>query len=188
MTQTNLKSELSVTKEMLLEFLDPDFENGKLTWKPVTSDSLPGIKAKYLKMRNSRFAGKEAGHYCQINGYNSIRIFGRLFRAHRIIWFLAYGEWPQYIDHINGNRADNRITNLRNVTHTDNHRNMPLPKNNKTGVIGVRYDKKRKCYIAEITLNRKNKRIGSFSSLEDAARARAEYEKKHGFHPNHGRS
>jgi hypothetical protein len=105
-----------------------------------------------------------------------------------VIWCHVYGEWPEknlVIDHINGDEKDNRIQNLRLVTHSENNKNSSRPKSNTSGVIGVH--KKRGKWIAQIQENYKKITVGSFDSFEDAVKARKEAELKYGFHENHGR-
>ncbi|NJL70254.1 MAG: hypothetical protein HC888_00975 [Candidatus Competibacteraceae bacterium] len=64
---------------------------------------------------------KETGHTPTRNGYGQVNVQGNMVRTHRLAWFLHYGEWPPYdIDHINGKRLDNRITNLRSVPSQEN--------------------------------------------------------------------
>jgi hypothetical protein len=111
----------------------------------------------------------------------------RLHRAHRIIWAIHYGQWPDgQIDHINHDRADNRIKNLRVVSHLDNHRNMSQFKNNTTGVPGVRFDARYSSWVARITVNYKGVHLGSYKTKEEAIAARKAAEIKYDFHEKHG--
>lgn len=82
------------------------------------------------------------------------------------------------IDHINRNRLDNRKDNLRIASHSDNSKNIKLPTDNKTGVIGVCWDKTRSKWRAEIKVDGHKYNIGRFSSLTDAIVARLKYEKE----------
>ena len=75
-------------------------------------------------------------------GYLIIKIKGKQYKAHRLAWFLYYGEFPkQNIDHINNNRSDNRIINLRDVAQAENNRNNTKVLNKDTGVFGVSLDR-----------------------------------------------
>lgn len=109
--------------------------------------------------------------------------------AHRLIWEIHFGEIPDGmdVDHINHDRDDNRIENLRLVTRQGNLRNKGVVTSN-TGVMGVYWNDKTKRFTANITVNRKAKHLGTFTDLMSAAKARKEAEEFHGFHENHGTS
>jgi hypothetical protein len=87
----------------------------------------------------------------------------------------------EQIDHINGNRGDNRIGNLRVVSPSENSRNTVAQKNPKNDYVGVTWDAVRKKWAAHIQVNRKKIRIGRFESIEEAASARKSYEESIGF-------
>jgi len=160
-------------------------ETGVLTWRRRD-------KSRFKNERdavawNSRYAGTEAGtRHCR--GYIIVRIDGCHILAHRLIWLIVHGDLPAQIDHINGVRTDNRLTNLRSVDALENQKNLRRPKNNKSGVIGVCWDSTKRKWLAQIKVERRNRFIGLFDSLEDAAAARLSAQKLHGFHQNHGRA
>lgn len=82
------------------------------------------------------------------------------------------GVWPKgQIDHVNGNRLDNRICNLRDATHAENQRNSKRPKSNTSGIKGVYWDKRSKKWGAHIRFGNKMLNLGRFSEKEDAAAA-----------------
>ncbi len=138
---------------------------------------------------NIKYAYKEAMASIGKAGYLEGQILGYRCRAHRVAWLLYCGEWPNgYIDHINGNPADNRIDNLRCVSHSENCRNVALKSNNKSGATGVYYNKENRRWIAQIAYDGKTNHIGSFKTLAEAKVARKIAEEKHGYHPNHGQS
>ena len=121
-------------------------------------------------------------------GYIKISFNGKKYPAHRVAWAIHYGAWPaKQIDHINGVRSDNRITNLRECTCIENARNMKKPNRNTSGFVGVNWCKKNKAWNARIGLNRKRVNLGYFANLNDAVSVRRKAEAMHGFHPNHGR-
>ena len=91
------------------------------------------------------------------------------------------------MDHINGNRRDNRIENLRVVTVAENNKNLKTFKTNKSGRMGVHFDKSCRRWRAYIRYNGKRRHIGLYGSFEEASKARAKAEIKYGYHPNHGR-
>lgn len=114
----------------------------------------------------------------RVDGYIQIRVDGVAHYAHRLAWLYVTGEWPKYqIDHMNGIRSDNRASNLRGASHSDNCRNAKpwrrahdLPK-------GVHRSKKR--FSASITVNRRKIYLGHFKSAAEAHGAYIEAAKKH---------
>lgn len=130
-----------------------DPETGEFTW----------IGSRHWK-------GKKAGTKSN-QGYNRIWFLRRKWAAHRLAWLLHYGEWPSgYIDHINGDRFDNRITNLRVANVAENSRNQMASKRNKLGLKGVS-KKQSGRYCATIHIRGKNHHLGTFPTAEDAAMA-----------------
>jgi len=106
------------------------------------------------------------------SGYKVIGVDGKLYLAHRLAWFFVHGNWPSdQIDHINGIKDDNRICNLREATTSENHQNMPLIKSNRSGAVGVHWDRASGRWMAQIAVNRRRKTLGRFDTVEDAARA-----------------
>ena len=139
------------------------------------------------KTWNTRFAGKVAGSL-DGHGYLNISVNSTRYLGHRIAWAIHNGKWPlQQIDHINGEGTDNRIINLRAVSPQENTRNMALGAANTSGIIGVNFHTCRRKWRAVIMVDRKDIHLGYFLTIEQAAAARKAAEKKHGFHPNHGR-
>lgn len=121
-------------------------------------------------------------------GYVKVYIDRRAYLVHRIVWILVHGEWPSgEIDHINGNKADNRIANLRVCSRHENQRNTKMRKDNSSGVKGVVWDKRINAWFAQVALNGKTFYGGSFKDLEDAKRAAIELRNRlHGEFANHG--
>jgi hypothetical protein len=119
-------------------------------------------------MMNSSYANKECGTFRTL-GYIGVKINNILYKQHRIIWKLYYGEEPNVIDHINGIKSDNRICNLRNITQKENCNNIvTIRSNNNSGYNGVHFSKK--CGKWESCVNEKF--LGYFNSPEEAALAR----------------
>ena len=112
----------------------------------------------------------------QVNGYWSISIRQKLYLAHRLAWFFSYGEWPSEVDHINGNRIDNRLCNLRDVTRSQNAQNIDKKKHNKSGHKGVYWDKKNLKWFSYINIDRRMIFLGRFIDLHEAVKARKEAE------------
>jgi hypothetical protein len=131
----------------------------------------------------------KAGRICKcldVHGYIQINYNGHIYKGHRLVWLYVYGEMPKdQIDHINHNRADNRIENLRCVNNHINHLNRPLQSNNKTGISGVSFSKKTEKYFAYITHNGKKNHLGVYKTLEEAIKIRKQANIDFGFHENH---
>ena len=128
---------------------------------------------------------KEAGTLS--SGYIRIRIGKKSYRAHRLAWLYYYGVEPDgKIDHINHNRADNRISNLRVTDDVGNSRNLSKMCTNTSGVTGVCWHKRKNGFEVRISDNGKNKYIGTYSDFDEACAKREEAEIKYGYHPNHG--
>jgi len=116
--------------------------------------------------------GDQAGHL-RDNGYTIIGIDGKIYRAHRLAWLYHYGvEPPKLIDHINGNRSDNRICNLREVTVSQNAQNTYKPhRDSRTGKLGVTQSKETGSFLAHISVGGRTRHLGSFKTAEAAADA-----------------
>lgn len=106
-------------------------------------------------------------------GYRQIRCFGAARYSHRIAFALAHGRWPKAtIDHINGNRKDNRLANLREASRSENQCNRGRQKNNTSGVAGVHYHRASGKWQAYIAKAGRQKHLGLFPTREEAAAAR----------------
>lgn len=130
---------------------------------------------KWKLPRGNQPSGSVAGTLTK-DGYRRLKICGALCLAHRVVWAMHHGPTDDYIDHINGDRSDNRIVNLRVATHAENKRNEKLRLDNQSGFIGVSWytptDKKKKhCWVVKVTHLRKVHHIGYFDKLEDAVYA-----------------
>lgn len=174
MVSVNRKNETLERIQVLREHLDYNADTGFFRRRIRTNN----------RCENGWFKGCENS-----DGYLQVRVSMGLHKAHRIAWAIHYGEWPDgQIDHINGDKSDNRIVNLRDVTPRQNSRNSKLQKNSSSGVNGVRFDKKSGKWKAHIRVDEGTKHLGYFVRFEDAVAARKEADAIYGFHPNHGRS
>jgi hypothetical protein len=161
MTQTGLK-----------EVLTYDPCSGKFFWN---TDMINGSKK-----------GSEAGTLSR-KGYIHITINQKQYKAHRLAWLYVYGSFPKnQIDHINQIKSDNWIENLREASNKSNHKNIPLQKNNKSGVHGVGYHKATNKWGACIKVDGKLIHLGLYPEIDLAIKARKEAEVKYQFHKNHG--
>lgn len=170
----NGTEEDSELRKIVMERLSYDSRTGLFKWKCRAAKNVP--------------KGSKAGTLQKKNGYVRIQILGRKYRAHRLAWLIVYGSFPpDQIDHINGVKHDNRISNLRAVTCLENCRNKPLSSNNTSGYIGISYNKKNNKWVAKIGSANKRVHLGNFENLEDAVEARRIAEINYNYHPNHGR-
>ena len=130
--------------------------DGNLIWKVR--------KAKRIKI------GDIAGSFDRTHGYHTVGIDGRLYKAHRLIWLWHHGYMPEgELDHINKIKHDNCIENLREVSSQCNKRNAGNPKDNKTGVKGVRIGKSLdNAWQARISINRRQCHLGEFNCFDEA--------------------
>jgi hypothetical protein len=120
-------------------------------------------------------------------GYLRTVVLGRMYTNHRLIWFMHHGTWPEAIDHINGDKQDNRIENLRECTQLENCYNQKIRKQNTTGVKGVGWRPDKKKFRARIIVNGTEICLGHFKTLEEAAVVVKEARiKHHGEFANHG--
>ena len=156
---------MTLTVEQLKAALDYDPDTGKFTWKTRPSKAVK--------------AGDAAGCKEKRIGYITIGITGRIYKAHRLAWMYMHGKWPDGLsDHINGDKSDNRIDNLRNVFADGNSQNVRKPnRRNKSGFMGViRYQNK---WRATISVNGKSKWIGDYSTPEEAHQNYLEAKRKY---------
>ena len=161
------------------------YEDGLLYWRPRTKDMFDSLK-KYNAWK-TRCEGKIAGGKTS-TGYVSIEVNNFVFRAHRAIWAMHNGKWPNgEIDHINHNRSDNRIENLREVNRFEQMKNKTKYSSNNTGTTGVVFVKKNKNYRAHISCDGKMHWLGTFNNKDDAIAARKKAEVEMGYHQNHGK-
>jgi len=179
------KSDL-LSPDLLRQLLDYDPDNGTLTWRDRPREFFK-TKASWRSW-NVKYAGKPAFTADDGNGYRPGSILNFKCRAHRVAFAMYHNRWPtRHIDHMNQDRTDNRIANLREVTDLENQRNARKSKNNTSGVTGVTWWERDNNWIAQIGVNYKRILLGYFDTIEEAAAARKEAEIKYGFHENHGR-
>lgn len=163
--------------EYLRQRLRYEPDTGKVVW--CWHEALP---PKW----NGKWAGREAGTR-RPDGYINIVLDRKAHRAHRVAWALCHGVWPAGdIDHINHDRADNRISNLRLVSRRENCRNSSRSFRNTSGATGVVRHSPSGKWRAQIQPDGKAVHLGLFDSFEDAVAARRASARGFGFHENHG--
>lgn len=139
----------------LREALAYDQESGEIRWR--------------IRVGQRALAGSIAGTP-GVHPYGRIMFRGKVYLAHRVAWFLHYGEWPeQEIDHIDGNRGNNRICNLRDVAPIVNCQNLRTARtDSRSGLLGCHWNKKSNAWHAQIRFGGRIKHIGSFTTKDEA--------------------
>jgi hypothetical protein len=133
----------------------------------------------WIALGKGRVKKRAAGTITQ-SGYVGILIDGDRYYAHRIAWALHHGAWPdRQIDHINGIKTDNRISNLRLATNSENGKNYGLNKSNTSGVTGVSWCKQTQKWRAVIKVNGKQLNKGRYSDKDTAIAVRKAAEIEH---------
>lgn len=163
------------TPEQLRELLSYDPDTGKLYWKTRPDEMFEGgsyPSYRLAKTWNTKYANKAAFTAVKEGGYFVGRVFKTNYLAHRVIWALHYGEWPETgIDHKNGNTADNRIDNLRLADQSKNSMNTKRRSDNKSGVKGVFWSEKSNKWCAQIAINGTSRHLGYYDDICDAGDA-----------------
>lgn len=149
-------SKLIVTQTYLRSLFDYVESTGQLTWK---------------LRRGSRAAAGNIAGTLKPNGYIAIHLNGQNFYAHRLIWMWAYGVWPDTVDHINHDKQDNRLSNLRSITISENGHNQKLGNRNRSGFIGVSWNAARNNWFSHICVAKQRRYLGSFPTAQDASAA-----------------
>lgn len=158
-----------VTAERFRELLDYDPQHGSLIWRHRAPETFKTRRAYSVWM--ARFAGKVAGIKGK-DGYRRVCIDGSDWLAHRIAWAIAHNRnIVSMIDHINGDKDDNRLLNLREATRSQNGSNRPAPRNNTSGRKGVVWARRHKKWVAQIVVRGKYFHLGYFDDFDEASLA-----------------
>lgn len=166
-----------LTSEKAHELFRYDAESGNLYWKVARSFNVkPGARAGCLQYYKQKWPAL------------TVRTGGHLYLVHRVVWLMKYGKWPEHeIDHIDGNRINNRIKNLRDVPHSINQKNVKKRVDNKSGFTGVAWCSIKKRWRSRAHDNGKEIHVGYFKTAEEAIKQRESvvkgikgYTKRHG--------
>lgn len=177
--------------EVLRQLLRYEPETGKLFWReraPEWFDGGDQTDVQRAASWNKRFSGKEAFTTVAAGGYRMGTVLYEKLYAHRVIWAMVGGCWPRdQIDHINGNKLDNRFENFRDVTPSDNGKNKRLRSDNISGHHGVHWDNVNQKWVSIVMNGRVRRHLGRFSELSQAVASRKRAEADCGYHDNHGK-
>lgn len=176
-----------VTQELIRYLLDYNPETGIFTWKHRPREMFNNDTV--FNCWNGKWAGRQAGtkHKSLKRFYLRAKIGDEFVLLHLAAWVFMFGKMPSgVIDHENGNGLDNRLSNLRDVTHATNCRNRKRNCNNSSGVNGVSWYKSSGKWVVSACHNKTKFQIGYFEQFFDAICARKSFDAKHGFHELHG--
>lgn len=151
-----------ITQDNLKEYFE--YKEGHLFWKKQSSSNIR--------------IGSKAGNVTP-RGYIQVKIFNKRYYAHRLVYFMFNGYFPEEVDHIDGNKGNNRIENLRAATKAQNQHNARKNINNTSGVKGVTWDKQNKKWKSQCGYNNKNHYLGHFVDLKMAKQAVEQFRKQY---------
>lgn len=169
--KTTISGMTNPTQAALLNVFSYNTQSGELTH---TYTTLSGAQDSLATFAHSR-------------GYLSVCVGKTQYLAHRVIYLMMTGNWPEHIDHINHIKHDNRWDNLRNTSQEDNNRNMPKQTNSTTGILGVSLHQPTGKYRAYISVKGRAKHLGLFDTVAAAKAARETANAIYGYHHNHGK-
>lgn len=181
---------MDLTPYDLSEMIDYNPLTGELVWKPrlpaAFREGNAGREAVCAAW-NSNYCGKLALNCAKSNGYRHGSINGKFFMAHRVAWAIYHGEWPNgQIDHINGIKSDNRISNLRDVSASQNMRNVSYKPRSKSGLYGVRFHRATGKWQAAFRVDGTVYSFGYHDTPEKASAVALAERQKFDFGENHG--
>lgn len=151
-----------ISHDQVLEYFNYDLDSGSLIWRRSCGTARKGTVA---------------GSPSDERGYIRVQVLGQTYYAHQLIWFYVTGKWPTSdIDHIDSSTANNRWSNLREATRSQNVRNTPIRRDNTSGVRGVSFHKRHRLWCAYITSAGSRRHLGWFPDFDAAVSARHEAE------------
>lgn len=176
------------TQEYLVVRFSYEEDTGTLRWKEVLPEDWR-LSESGRKKFNTRHSGEVAGHIFKGSSNQlstQVRVDGKSYYVHRIIWKIMTGEEPNTIDHIDGNPLNNKWNNLRDTDNLGNCKNFKKNKNNSSGYTGISWNKASGKWEAYIWHECKKYNLGFHTDIEDAIAIRKEKEVEFGYHENHG--
>ena len=173
-----------ITRKDVLNNFTYDKELGGLLWSVDRgSNKVKGINAGTVHTDNRKGKGERKEIRIKFNNVT--------YPVHRLVWLYIHGEWPDEIDHLDGDTLNNKLENLRSCTRLDNQKNIKVRKDTKTGINGVGVQKSTGRYQVRIVIDydggRRRKFLGYFDQIWDAICVRKSADNKYNYHLNHGR-
>jgi len=166
----------AICPDQLHELIVSHPEDGRLTWRKRDASTFKDGEqsaSHVAAIWNAKHAGRPAFNTLNRNtGYRWGGVCNEAHYAHRVIWAMNFGVWPNYIDHINGIRDDNRLVNLRSVTALQNSANIRSHADSRSQFMGVSFEPRSGRWVAQVNHDGIPHRCGTYSTAEDAARAR----------------
>lgn len=147
--------------EVLRQLLRYEIDEGMLYWRH---------RADASRTWNTRYAGQAALNTIANNGYRVGAIYDKKYLAHRVIWAMQHGYWPSVVDHVDGDKLNNRLQNLRECSQSENSRNRNGIARSSSRFCGVAWDKSTGSWKAHITFSYRTYHLGRFDTEEEAAK------------------
>lgn len=141
-----------MTPELISELFE--YRSGGLYWR--------------VKLHRGMVVGSRAGNLNPTHNYRTIRVFGKNYREHRLIFLWFHGWLPDIVDHINGDTTDNRVDNLRAASGSENQYNRKVNNNNSSGYKGISWESGLQKWRAQIRWNKQRKIIGRYNTIGEA--------------------
>lgn len=157
------------------------YEEGLLIRQQISYDPLTGVLTRNSKPKGSRAILGPIKGTSKAEGHLKTYVCGKEVYLHQLAWFLSYGIWAsKIIDHKDRDPTNNRLKNLRLISHQGNLQNRHAPmRGNSSGYLGVYFDKSRQKFVAEISINNKKKHLGRYATAEQAHQAYMAAKRQH---------
>lgn len=133
-------------------------------------DEQSGVLVRKVTASSNAKAGSRVGSV-NSRGYLTVRVDGKSMKVHRIVFALVHGRFPEFVDHVDGDKLNNHPANLREATKAQNSHNVGRPSTNKSGIKGVSWSNWSRKWKAQIQYQKGNFHLGLFPKIEDAAEA-----------------
>jgi nuclear transport factor 2 (NTF2) superfamily protein len=137
-----------ITADMARQLLNYDPDTGEFRWRERVSSMFVGegkAQESLCRKWNARYANTLTGNAISYPGYLRIGVLGKIYLAHRVAWLMSYGYWPKEdIDHVDGRRDKNHLSNLREASRAENLQNISMHSTREGGLVGANFHKRTK--------------------------------------------